>query len=69
MPDDPALTSANAARALRDMFLANADHGANTANDELVAELVRRIRALQGSSDCGRGPQATEPVIRLEAER
>lgn len=48
VPDNPPLTSADAARALRDLFLANADRGANAANDELVAELVRRIRALQG---------------------
>ncbi|MGH3764551.1 MAG: hypothetical protein ACRDS0_05210 [Pseudonocardiaceae bacterium] len=67
VPDDPPLTSADAARALHDLFLANTDHGANTANDELVAELVRRIRALQGSSDSGRSPQATEPFGWLEA--
>jgi hypothetical protein len=36
-----------AARALRDLFLANADCGDNAANDELVAELVWRIRAQQ----------------------
>ncbi|MGH3477369.1 MAG: hypothetical protein ACRDQD_11070 [Nocardioidaceae bacterium] len=38
-----------AARALRDLFLTNADRGDNAANDELVAGLVRRIRAQQGS--------------------
>lgn len=38
---------AAAAEALRDYFLANADRGDNAANDELVAELVRRIRTHQ----------------------
>ncbi|MGH3899291.1 MAG: hypothetical protein ACRDTA_13830 [Pseudonocardiaceae bacterium] len=42
---------AAAAEALRDYFLANAEAGDNAANDELVAELVRRIRAQQASSD------------------
>lgn len=68
-PNDPPLTSADAARALRDLFLANADRGANAANDELVAELVRRIRALQGARDSGHSPQATEPLGWLEAGR
>jgi hypothetical protein len=40
------LVSANvAANALHDYFLANADRGANAANDELVEALVHRIRA------------------------
>ncbi|MGH3777146.1 MAG: hypothetical protein ACRDRR_15680 [Pseudonocardiaceae bacterium] len=53
--DHPALISADvAARALQECFLANDDRGDNAANDELVAELVRRIRALQASpeGDC-----------------
>ena len=40
-----------AVEALCDYFLANADRGDNVANDELVAELVRRIRARQASGD------------------
>ena len=43
-----------AVRMLCDYFLANADRGENAANDELVAELVHRIRAQQASSDGGR---------------
>jgi hypothetical protein len=42
---------AAAARALRDHFLANADRGDHAANDELVAELVRRIRSRQTTRD------------------
>jgi hypothetical protein len=40
-----------AARALGEHFLANADRGDNAANDELVAELLRWIRAQQAPSD------------------
>jgi hypothetical protein len=36
-----------AARALGDYFLANADRGDNAVNDDLVAEMVRRIRIRQ----------------------
>jgi hypothetical protein len=43
-----------AARVLCDYFLANADRGNNAANDELVAELIHRIRTQQASSDGGR---------------
>jgi hypothetical protein len=43
--------SADAAgRVLCDYFLANADRGDHTANDALVAELVRRMRAGQTCS-------------------
>jgi hypothetical protein len=42
---------------LGELFLANADRGDDAANDDLVAELVRRIRAQQGSRDGGRGQQ------------
>lgn len=50
---DPRLidSPATAAEALRGYFLANADRGDNVANDELVAELVRLIRARQASGD------------------
>jgi hypothetical protein len=43
-----------AARMLCDYFLANADRGNNAANDELVAELIHRIRTQQASSDGSR---------------
>ncbi len=47
----PLLINADAAaRMLCDHFLANADRGDNAANDELVAELVRRMRAAQAGS-------------------
>jgi hypothetical protein len=55
------LTSAQAARALCDVFLANADRGDNAANDDLVAELVQRIRALQDCANSDRSPQAAGP--------
>jgi hypothetical protein len=57
-----------AAAALQELFLANADRGDNAANDELVAELVCRIRAQQGSSDGGRSQHAAEPPGWLEAD-
>jgi hypothetical protein len=47
-----------AARVLCDYFLLNADRGDHAANDELVAELVRRMRAGQACSD-GACSQAT----------
>jgi hypothetical protein len=54
--NDPPLidSSAAAAQALCAYFLANADRGDNAANDELVAELVRRIRIQQASGKSGR---------------
>jgi hypothetical protein len=36
-----------------DLFLADADRGHNAANDQLVAELVRRIHAQQASRASG----------------
>jgi hypothetical protein len=42
---------AAAARALCDHFLVNADRGDHAANDELVAEQVRRIRCRQAARD------------------
>jgi hypothetical protein len=42
-----------AARALQEYFLANADRGDNAANDELVAEMLRRMRALQADQEGG----------------
>ncbi|MGH3822999.1 MAG: hypothetical protein ACRDRA_09235 [Pseudonocardiaceae bacterium] len=50
MTQDPVIDSPEAAaRALCDYFLANADRGDHVTNDELVAELVRRIRARQAA--------------------
>lgn len=45
---------AAAAQALCDHFLANADRGDHAANDELVAELVRRIRSRQTAPEASR---------------
>jgi len=42
-----------AAKALQEYFLANADRGDNAANDELVAEILRRIRAQRASHGGG----------------
>lgn len=58
-----------AGQALADVFLANADRGDDTANDHLVIELVRRIRAQQGRGDSGRSPQPpNRPAGRAPAE-
>ncbi|MGH3936765.1 MAG: hypothetical protein ACRDS1_17585 [Pseudonocardiaceae bacterium] len=50
-PDpSPVITSpAAAAQTLCDHFLANADRGDHAANDELIAELLHRIRARQAA--------------------
>ncbi|MGH3897088.1 MAG: hypothetical protein ACRDTA_02320 [Pseudonocardiaceae bacterium] len=48
-PAPPLISADAAAEALRDFFLANAERGDNAANDQLVAELVRRIRAQRAS--------------------
>ena len=37
--------------ALERLFLTNADRGANAANDELVAALRQRARAIQALAD------------------
>ncbi len=44
------LSPAAAAEVLCACFLANADRGDHAANDELVAELVRRIRTHQAAA-------------------
>ena len=50
----PLLISADAAaQALEECFLANADQGDHAANDDLVAELLRRMRALRASREGG----------------
>ncbi|MGH3550386.1 MAG: hypothetical protein ACRDQU_20165 [Pseudonocardiaceae bacterium] len=46
-PNPAIMHPASAAQALCDHFLTNADRGDHAANDELVAELLRRIRARQ----------------------
>ncbi|MGH3693333.1 MAG: hypothetical protein ACRDRX_04925 [Pseudonocardiaceae bacterium] len=45
----PLIDSPAAAQALCDYFLANAERGDNAANDELITELVRRIRVQQAA--------------------
>ncbi len=48
----PVIDSPGAAgQALGELFLTNADRGDNAANDHLVTELIRRIRAQQHSRD------------------
>ncbi|MGH3754617.1 MAG: hypothetical protein ACRDRP_18345 [Pseudonocardiaceae bacterium] len=53
VPDPPLLSADAAARALQEYFLANADRGDDAANDELVAEMLRRIRARQAAPEGG----------------
>ncbi len=53
MPGPPLVSADAAARALQELFLANADRGDHAANDELVAELLRRIRALRATHEGG----------------
>ena len=51
VPGPPAISVDAAARALQEYFLANADRGDNAANDELVAEMLRRMCALRASRE------------------
>jgi hypothetical protein len=53
VPDPPLISADAAARALQEYFLANADRGDDAANDELVAEMLRRIRARQACPEGG----------------
>lgn len=53
VPGSPLISADVAAKALQEHFLANADRGDNAANDEFVAEIVGRIRALQASRQGG----------------
>jgi hypothetical protein len=46
-PADQPLTPSEA---LAKLFMDNADRGANAANDDLVRELQRRIRALRNTT-------------------
>lgn len=41
-PDQPVITKQQAARAIMNYFLANAEAGNHAANDQLIAELARR---------------------------
>jgi hypothetical protein len=62
---DPSVISADAAaKALAGIFLANADRGDNAANDEIIAEMVRRMRILQAS---GPGQQVAHDDVGEEA--
>jgi hypothetical protein len=47
VPGSPMISAEAAARALCELFLANADRGDNAANDHLIAEMVERIRTQQ----------------------
>ncbi len=53
VPDPPLISTDAAAQALQEHFLANADRGDHAANDDLVAELLQRIRARQASREDG----------------
>jgi hypothetical protein len=57
VPGPPMIRPEAAARALCELFLANADRGDNAANDHLIAEMVGRIRTQQQSRDRDRGQQ------------
>ena len=46
-PTDRSLTPGEA---LAKLFMDNADHGANHANDALIEELQKRIRALRSAT-------------------
>lgn len=53
VPGPPWISADAAAKALQEYFLVNADRGDHAANDDLVAELVHRIRARQASRQGG----------------
>jgi hypothetical protein len=61
VPGPPMISVEAAARALCELFLANADRGDNAANDHLIAEMVGRIRTQQESRDGDRGQQPPIP--------
>lgn len=64
VPDPPMISPEAAARALCEVFLANADRGDNAANDHLITEMVGRTRAQQESRDGDRGQQP--PILLAE---
>lgn len=51
IPESPVMSAQDAARALCELFLTNAERGNRAGHDELVAELAHRVRAQQQSSD------------------
>lgn len=53
VPDPPLISADAAARALQEYFMVNANRGDNAANDELVTEILRRIRTLRASPGDG----------------
>jgi hypothetical protein len=54
VPGPPIISAEIAARALCELFLANADNEDNAANDHLIAEMLDRIRTQQQSRDSNR---------------
>jgi hypothetical protein len=50
VPGPPMISPEAAAKALCELFLANADRGDNAANDHLITEIVGRIRSQQERS-------------------
>lgn len=48
--DQPAVTRQQAAQAIMNYFLANAEAGNHAANDELIAELARHQRERRSAS-------------------
>jgi hypothetical protein len=50
MTTPPADRPLTPGEALAKLFMDNTDRGANTANDELIDELQRRIRALRNTT-------------------
>ncbi|MEA2202455.1 MAG: hypothetical protein QOI89_3062 [Solirubrobacteraceae bacterium] len=63
VPSAPVISADAAGRVLCDYFLANADRGDHTANDALVAELVRRMRV--GQTCSGGASEATSEAAVL----
>jgi hypothetical protein len=50
VPGPPRISTEAAARTLCEVFLTNADHGDNIANDHLITEIVGRSRTQQERS-------------------
>jgi hypothetical protein len=62
-PGPPKISAEAAARALCELFLANADRGNNAANDHLIAEMLDRIRTQQQFRDSNRGQYPPIPPV------
>ncbi len=56
IPELPVMSAQDAGKVLCELFLTNAERGNNAVNDELVAELVHRIRTAQHSRDHHNSP-------------